>query len=358
MSEIIENTTETAFTDVNRPILIVEQLKNWITILKRRWWLFILVGLLAGTAGFFYAKSQKPKYQSKLTFALDDGGSEGGLGGALSLAAQFGLNLGGGKDVFAGENIIEILKSRRMVERVLLSVDTFNNKPTTLIEYFIDQSGLRIRTKNPAVAAIHFPIGQTKETFTYIQDSILFATYNEFAGNYIVAQKPDRKLNIFEVNVTSPNEKFTKIFTDRIVAETNNFYIELSSKKSLQTLAILEQRVASMKGNLNSSISSKAATQDANLNPAFAQAQVPIQQQQVNMQVYGGAYGEMFKNLELARFQYLKEVPLMQIIDAADYPMKKIKKSKLTTAILFSVLAVIFTFFVLWAQHLFKTAKK
>lgn len=358
MSAIIENKTETVVADTDHPILIVAQIRSWIAIIKKNWWLFVLVGLLAGTAGFFYAKSQKPKYQSKLTFALDDGGNEGGLGGALSLAAQFGLNLGGGKDVFAGENIIEILKSRRMVERVLLSTDTFQNKPYTLIEYFIDQSGLRTRTKNPAVATIHFPVGQAKETFTYLQDSVLFATYNEFVNNYIIAQKPDRKLNIFEVNVTSSNEKFTKVFTDKLVNETNNFYIELSSKKSLQTLAILEQRVASMKGNLNSSIGSKAATQDANLNPAFARAQVPIQQQQVNMQVYGGAYGEMFKNLELARFQYLKEVPLMQIIDAADYPMKKIKKSKLVTAVLCSVLAVMFTFFILWTLQLLKTEKK
>jgi hypothetical protein len=47
----------------------------------------------------------------------------------------------------------------------------------------------------------------------------------------------------------------------------------------------------------------------------------------------------MFKNLELARFQYLKSIPLMQVIDNADYPMKKIKMGKLKTAIIFSVIA-------------------
>lgn len=359
MSEIIsDNTTSSSGSNLEPQAFIIEKINSWIAIIKTKWWLFMIVGLLAGVAGFFYAKSQKPKYQSRLTFALDDGGSEGGLGGAISLAAQFGLNIGGGKDVFAGENIIEIMKSRRMVEKVLLSSDTFDNKPITLIEFFLNQSTIREKSKNPAVANIHFPVGQDKASFSYLQDSILYVVYNQFAENYIVTQKPDRKLNIFEVNVTSLNEKFTKIFTDRLVAETNNFYVEISSRKSRQTLEILEDRVASMKGNLNSSISSKAATQDANLNPAFASAQVPILKQQVNMQVYGGAYGEMFKNLELARYQYLKEVPLMQIIDAADYPMKKIKKSKLYTAITFSILAVLITFFILWTRRLFKTAIK
>ena len=37
----------------------------------------------------------------------------------------------------------------------------------------------------------------------------------------------------------------------------------------------------------------------------------------------------MFKNLEIAWFQYLKKIPLMQIIDHADYPMERIKPSKL-----------------------------
>ena len=80
-----------------------------------------------------------------------------------------------------------------------------------------------------------------------------------------------------------------------------------------------------MKSNVNSSIGNRAEIQDVNLNPAFSAAQVPVLKQQANIQVYSGAYAEMFKNLEIARYQYLKEIPLMQIIDAADYPMQKIE---------------------------------
>ena len=67
--------------------------------LLKKWWLFLIVGLLAGLAGIFYASKQKLLYKSSLTFALD-GGSEGGMSGAISLASQFGLNIGGGKAVF------------------------------------------------------------------------------------------------------------------------------------------------------------------------------------------------------------------------------------------------------------------
>lgn len=320
-----------------------------INSLLRKWWLFLIVGILAGIAGIYYAGKQKVTYKSRLTFALDEG-EGGGISSAISLAAQFGLNMGSSKDVFAGDNILEIMKSRRMVERTLLSIDSFNNKPYTFIEYFLEQE----RGPNSKTTDIYFPVGQSRSTFTYAQDSLLNKCYEQFVKSYILAEKPDRKYNIYEVNITSVDEKFAKDFTDRIVDETNKFYIEISTKKAKETLDILEQRVAAMKGNVNSSISNRAEIQDVNLNPAFSAAQVPVLKQQANIQVYSGAYAEMFKNLEIARYQYLKQIPLMQIIDNADYPMKKVKVSKLKTAILFSAVTCFFTILILWIISLFK----
>jgi len=303
-----------------------------IEFLIKKWWLFLIVGFCAGLVGVISAGMKKPIYESKLTFALDQG--EGGISGAFSLAAQFGLNIGGGKDIFSGDNIIEILRSRRVVEKVLLSIDTINNKPTTLIENYLETNGRNGRTKD-----IHFLPGEPRSEFSYMKDSLLYSVYSALIFSNISAQRPDRKLSIYEVRVTSEDERFAKVFTERLVAETNNFYVEICTKKSKETLEILQQRVAFMKGNLDTSFISKAAVQDVNLNPAFAAAQVPVLKQQANIQVYSAAYGEMFKNLELARYNYLKQIPLMQIIDAADYPMKKIKKGRLSTGFWYCIVA-------------------
>lgn len=329
----------------------VSQINGIVMMLLKKWWLFLIVGILAGLAGIWYASKQTPRYKSRLSFALDNGGGEGGLSSALNLASQFGIGVGDSKSIFEGDNILEIMKSRRMVERVLLTADTFNKTPFTLIEYYL--YGNNGTTKLKSTGA-HFPVGQDRSSFSYLQDSILNEVYLEFISNNIIAQRPDRKLSIYEVNVITENEQLTKVFTDRLVSETNSFYTELSTQKAKQTLEVLEKRVAAMKGGVNSSISSRAATQDANLNPAFSSSQVPILQQQVNMQVYSGAYAEMFKNLEVARLQYLKQIPLMQIIDPADYPMKKEKMGKLITGIKFAILAGLLTVLVLWLISLFK----
>ncbi len=347
-----EDKFESSIEEKSLPV--ISSLNKIIRILLKKWWLFLIVGILAGVAGIIYASLQKPTYKSRLTFALDDDKGNG-IGNLFNLASQFGFTVGGGKDIFEGDNILEIMKSRRMVERVLLTIDTFNNKPYALIEYYLDKS--ETRKSNPKIKDIHFPAGQLKTTFSYQQDSLLYRTYLKFSDEYITAQRPDRKLSLFEVNIISPDEKLTKDFTDRIVAETNNFYIEIRTRKAKETLEILEKRVASMKGNLNSSITNKAAVQDVNVNPAFSEAQVPVQKQQANIQVYGSAYGEMFKNLELARFQYLNEIPLMQIIDPADYPMQKEKLGKLKTGILFAIFATLFTLLVLGLINLFSNKK-
>jgi hypothetical protein len=328
----------------------VSPLKNLMRLIINKWWLFVLTGLVFGVGGYVYASRQQPVYESHLTFALDEGGSEGDMSGAMGIAAQFGFSIGNAKSIFTGDNILQIMKSRRIVESVLLSVDTFNNKPYTFIEYYLEKVSPAITKTIPST--IHYLPGEEKIAFSHSKDSILYSIYSQFANRFIDAYRPDKKFNIIEVKVSSLDEQFTKKFTDRLVQATNLFYTDITSKKARETLEILEARVPEMKNRVNKSIVNKAAALDANLNPAFAQAQVPIIKEQVNTEVYGTAYSEMYKNLEMARFQYLKSIPLMQIIDAADYPMQKVKVSKLKTGFTFAFAAIVIIILVLGLNSL------
>ena len=327
---------------------------DFVKYLLSIWWLLLLLAVITGLAGIWYASTQPVKYDSHLTFVLDQSGGDGGVSSAVNLAAQLGFNIGGGDELFSGDNILEIIKSRRIVEKVLLSVDTFAGKPFTLIEYHLHGINKEKPGEKNSTDTIHFQPVNDRRKLSYAQDSVLYHTYQEFTTDYIKADRPDKKLNIFSIVVSSQDEKFAKVFTDRLIHETDSFYTDISSKKERETLEILEQRVATMRGNLSSSISDRAASQDANLNPAFSAAQVPLQKQQANIQVYGGAYAEMFKNLELARFQYLKKIPLIQIIDEANYPMKKVKVGKLKTGLIFSIASVFILVFIMWIIRIYK----
>lgn len=324
---------------------------NGAKYILKRWWIFAIAGLLGGIAGLIYQSTQKVEYKSHLVFALDDEGGNGNSLSLMNLASQFGFSPGGSNNIFSNDNILEIIKSRRVIERTLLSVDTFKTKPYVFIEYYLEISGKR--KSEPRLKNIHFPVGQMRSSFTYQQDSLLYQTYLQFYNKHIVAKRPDLKLSLYEVDILSPDEKFTKDFTDKIVEETNDYYLEIRTAKSKKTLNTLEARMASMKGNLNSSLSEEANSKDVNINPAFSMSQVPAQKQEVNIQVYGKAYSEMFKNMELARFAYLNELPLMQVVDPANYPMEKIQFGKWNYFILFAVFSIIAMMSVIGLIHLF-----
>lgn len=341
---------------------VLQNVKLWFFFMLRKWWVMAIVVLLAGSAGILYAWLEKPKFQSRLTFALEEKGG-GGLSGALSLAAEFGLNLGGSSSIFAGDNILQIISSRRVIENVLLSVDSASpdGKVRTIAQYLLDinRDGKPVATDRAMRwDTVKFPVNKPRESFSYLEDSVLYVTYHEDVLENLVAHRPDKKLGTYEIMFTSTDERFALIFTERLMAETVKFYTELRSKKSRQTLEILEGRVASLKGNVSGAISSRSAIQDANLNPAFAAAQAPLMQRQVDITAFGGAYAELFKNLELARYQFLQDVPLLEIIDDVKFPLKKIKKGRLMTAILFGMIAGIITVLVLTLVYKLKTEEK
>jgi hypothetical protein len=331
----------------NKTVTITEMWRSSVALfrfLASKWWVLVIAGFLGGITGFLIAYFEKPRYESHLTFALDDGA--GGLDGAISLAAEFGFNIGGSKNIFEGDNILSLLTSRRIVERVLLSVDTLNGKPITMADYLtkISRDSTKKSTKKPTLkelrlSKVSFPAGQPRESFSYLQDSVLLNLYKKLVLNGgLAVGKPDKKLNLYEVSVVSPDERFSKVFTDKLIKEATDFYVELKTRKSKSTLQILESRVRDTRGALSGAISSRAGIQDNNLNPAFQEAQASVQEKQVDISAYGAAYGELYKNLELARYQYLKDIPLLQVIDPADYPMKRIKKGKAFTAVLFATL--------------------
>lgn len=317
-------------------VSIGELVYSWHILLKfllRKWYIIFIAAVVGGLLGIVWAWQQKPKYTSSQTFALED--NKGALGGALSIAAEFGFNVGGGNDVFAGENILLILTTRDLIEKVLLAPDTTGKTIQPLIETWLSVNGTKEKLKkHPRLGGVGFKLGVQRSDFSYIQDSLLFLVYSDIVKTHLDVSKPDKKLNIYQVLFTSQDERFSKIFNERLVQATIHFYTELRSKRSKETLEILENRVAQLKGSVNSAIDNRATVQDANVNPAFAQAQAPLQRKQIDISVYGTAYTELFKNLELARYQYLKDIPLLQILESPRYPLEFNKPGKLKTGLL------------------------
>ena len=301
------------------------KLKEWWTYLLSQWKLIIGVAFIGALLGLAYAWTSKPIYKAEFSFVLEDEKSSG-LGGALGLASQFGLDLGGGGGggVFAGDNLLELMKSRSMVQKALLSPVNIQGKDQSLAEYYISLKDMRKGWEGKAqLAALNYPIHADVSTFSRAQDSVLMDIHQDIIKNLLSVAKLDKKLSILKVTVNSENEIFSKSFTEALLSVVSNFYVETKTKKSTANVAILQHQTDSVRNQLNRAISGVAQSNDAipNLNAARQVLRSSGQQRQIDVQANTAILTELVKNLELSKLSLRKETPLIQVIDRPVLPL-------------------------------------
>jgi hypothetical protein len=316
------------------------------------------MGIIGGLIGFTYAYFQKPTYKAILTFALeeDKGGGASGLGG---LASQFGLDIGGGGGgAFAGSNLIELMKSRLLVEKTLLSPIEIEGKTISIAEYYIQINKMRESwNKNPALKHIQFLPNSDRTNFTLAQDSILKALFLQVAAkNFLIIGQKDKKVSITSIEVISANENFSKIFCENLAKETSEYYVEIKSKKARLNVEILQHQVDSVRGQFNTSINEVATASDGifNLNPALRSKGTQPAKRQVDLQINTTMLTSLVSNLEMSKMALRKETPLIQIIDRPIFPLEKEKVGKLKSLVLGGFLAGFLTVLYLVFTTLYK----
>jgi hypothetical protein len=337
---------------------VIYSLRGWYKYLVSKWLIILIVGILGGLIGLSYALTKKPSYVAATTFVLEDSGSKsmGGLGNLGGLASMAGIDIGGsGGGIFQGDNIIELYKSRSMIAKTLLTEVDSNGNKKLLVDVYVNFNRFReVWDENPNLKGIQFT---TTSKFTRVQDSLLGVIVNDINKNYLNVSKPDKTLSIIKAEVKAPNEFFAKTFNDEIVKNVNDFYVQTMTKKSMETVNILSQKVDSVRTVLNGAIYSSASVADAtpNLNPTRQiQRIVPMQRSQMSAETNKSILSELVKNLELSKISLQKETPLIQVVDNPIFPLEKIGSGKIKTTIIGGLLAGFLVCFVLISKKFLK----
>ena len=337
---------------------LIQKIQEWIAYLKTQWILIIGIAALGGIIGFVYASFQKPSYLATTTFVLEEDKGGGGLGGAMGLASSFGFDLGGGGGgLFTSSNIIELMKSRLVVEKTLLNPVQVAGKEISLADYYIQINKLNEGwSKKPALANINFPVNADRTKFSLQQDSILYGISSGLTKNSLVIAQKDKKVSIISLTVKSENELFSKFFCEQLLKETSDFYIETKSKKSRLNVDILQRQADSIRAELNGAITGVAAASDNvyNLNPAYNVKKTPGTRRQVDVQANTAILTQLVAQLELSKVSLRKETPLVQLIDRPILPLQKEKVGKLKSLILGGFLAGFLTVIYLIFSNLYK----
>jgi hypothetical protein len=315
---------------------LINTIRLFCNYLLRKWWLltlFVLAGIVLGTAYYY---RQKSKYTAVCTFVLEEKSS--GSSGLSGLASQFGFNIGSlsGGGIFSGDNILNILKSKKVVEQVLLSKISESSGKATLADLYLDFTGLKDSwQKKTSLAQINF---FNSEQLNPIQDSILNAIYEGIVRNNLSAEKKSKQGTIIQVQVTTSNSLFARLMTERLVDAAGKLYLDLRIGTAEGNIKQLQRRSDSLLMLLNNKSYSAAASQPLDINPGIKTASVPVEIAMRDKTVLTTLYAEITKNLEVSKMLLSQQTPVIELLDRPEYLLKDLKKTLSFSIVVFVAL--------------------
>ncbi len=329
---------------------------SYLKFVQTKWWKFLIIGVIGAAAGLAFYYLQKPKYEADCVFILEEKQSSiGGLGG---VASQFGIDLGGmlgGGSIFSGDNVLEILKSRRIIQEVLLSkVDSNDVKnQSKLIDLYLDFSELKKHwSKKKNLADIRFSDVAPNKPLTTLEDSVLQIVYKRILKTHLSVDRVTKKGSIIKVVLNSANEVFSKLMSERIVNNAKEMYIRFKTNNASINVRNLENKADSLLTLLNRKTYQVAGSIVVDANPGLKSASVPTELNSRDKIVLQTLYGEVVKNLEISRIALNQQTPIIEILDNPTYPLED-ERIKLTWALLVGIAVAIFVALLFYSTKYF-----
>ena len=313
---------------------IIQKTRELWQYLLSKWIIILIFGIGGAAIGLVVSILTPPKYTAHLSFALVE--KSAGGGGLADLASSFGISglMGSGSSgAFSGDNLLEIMQSPHTIEQTLLTPVVYQAKKQNLVEVYIQFNELRKdwqkNVNNKELQTLAYPIGQKRETFTRTQDSVLNSIYDKIIkSNALTIARKDKKLSFVNVNFTSKDEVFSKLFEEKLMEETYRFYKETKTAQSRANINMMQAKADSIRRLYESSLYRSAGYSQVNINQALAFAAVPKLKQDNNAQLYATVYTEVLKNLETLKLDMARETPIVQIIDTPRFPLDKERLGK------------------------------
>jgi hypothetical protein len=330
---------------------IIRVIKYWFSYLKGQIVKLFFFAFFCGLGGLFYALYAPISYTAKLSFVVEEGRS--GTGGLASLVGQFGLDISGATStgLISGDNLLLFLKSKSLTKEVLLSTyDSASN--FSLADKYSEVYELRKKwAKSKKVGYDVFFPPNNKLVFSRLQDSLLHIIIEQIIKDKLTVERPEKKATFIVVQTDFYDEKLSALFCERLVKRAINTYIKSKTNRQQINVDRLQRRADSFVVVLNKQTYSSASNQEKilDVNPAEKTAMVTSEVSVRDKMMLTTIYGEVVKNLEVAKVQLSQETPTIQQVDNPEYPLIDNRKSKTLYSAIFSFIGLIFIsiFFIL-----------
>jgi uncharacterized protein involved in exopolysaccharide biosynthesis len=317
--------------------------------------LILYITLITSALGLLYGKLQPSTFKATSTFIVEDKSGKGG-GGLSGLASQFGIDVGGltggGAGLFDGDNILEIIKSRAIIEKVLLTKleEPSSSKGQTIADYYIQVEDLqgKFERKNINVKSLNFASLTEGAKHTVQQDSVLYVLFDRINKD-INVEKKNKKSTIITLEVVSGDQVFSKTFTEELLKQTSDLYIDIKTGNLSRSINKIQQKADSLQNSLTGiyqkSFQAENATKLYNVNSSLrintSQTEIAARDKTVSSTLYA----EVVKNLETLKLSLINQTPVIQVLDTPKYPLFDQRTPAIYSIIIGFAVGIVLSFF-------------
>jgi hypothetical protein len=287
-------------------------LQYWLNVFWKRKYVLLVFFISGSAVTYLYHNTKPPVYNAKLSFSLEQKGGSLGIAG---LASQLGLNIGGSSDGLSGNNLLRVMKSRRVIEDVLSTKIYADGDSTAMLDRFIDTHP-RLREK--ILNAGLYPLKSRANVNE--KDSVIGIIYEEIVNECLEIERLDKEQSLVIISCTAHDDIFSKNFVTVLASKSIDFYLEATSFGAKENVRKLELRVDSVEMELEDALRDLANRQDAQFFAVENSSKILSVESQIRVSMLTTLYGELIKNLELSKVLTSRHEQVFTIIDFPHYP--------------------------------------
>ncbi|WP_341225622.1 hypothetical protein [uncultured Arcticibacterium sp.] len=312
---------------------LMSQFFDFLDLLASKWriWLAaLLIGAsLSLTMDFFVEKESL--YRSTIIFNLELGGGSGQsqLGGLASTFGIFNQNTASGGDLFTAQNFPTLLRSRAVMERALMKTVVVNGDSLLMINYIADSSNIKTNEwggslfRKPFQAAIdHKFEDKDINEFSELENLMVNAIYDKVKETTSV-ELVETTSSIMVLTAKLTNEMLVKKWVEAVLETTEEFYVEMKTKKTRELLKTQIEQLNKIEADLTRTDSRMARLSFENPNvvdPRGTFNQTQVQRQSSFLSTQYVAQLNTIKGLERV---IIEQTPIFTIVEETRLPLER-----------------------------------
>jgi hypothetical protein len=313
-------------------------------LLKHQGKQIIISGVVFALLGLGFSFLKKPEYLARVNFVIEE--NKQNAGGLFSaLAGQVGMDLSslsGMSGILAGDNVLELLKSPTLLKKVLLT--PYPGDTSNTLAYKYAQVYGKLNKYNKLVGGDF-----NKPSIKRVGDSLLTAISTRIIDKELSVYKPDRKLSVFRLDLTTRGELLSQTIATRLIDQAANLYIETKTRRLKLNVDRLQKKSDSIAALLNYRTEASVSKDIINQNPSYISTEVDVEISNREKNMLSIIYGDVNKSLDITRTALIQETPTIEIIDTPDLPLKKTEiKWYFAISLGFLLGVFLYSIFIMW----------